>query len=520
MTTADWTAILPALCLIVAAVVVVGADLWLKGRQVMLLAVISAIGAAGALGLLLAHIRLDDGVQMAFDGALVLDHLASLLGVGVTIATLLVLFMSTTDVRRRHTGFGEYFGTLLLGAAGMLLLLGANDFITMFVSVEILSIAMYVLTGVTRRNPRSNEAAIKYLVSGAFASALLLMGMAYLYGATGSIRLDQIGQALAGGLSSPMLIVGFGLLLVGFAFKIGAAPFHMWLPDVYEGAPTSTTAFMAVAVKAAAFGALVRILMVAGAARSDLWAWPLWGMAAGTMVIGNLMAAQQTSVKRMLAFSSVAHTGYGLVALSTMRAPYGSFASEGASAALFYVFAYTFMTLGAFAFLIYLGHEVPVAGRLQPEWQDAEHLDDFAGIARRRPWAALAMTVLLVSLGGFPPTVGFVGKFWLFKSAVDQGHYALAILGVITSLVSLFYYLRVVVVMFMKDPIHTDEKTHWTVGAVVAFATAATLILGLFPDVFLGAAREATDELTGPKAVATAPAPTDATQTVALTPAP
>jgi NADH-quinone oxidoreductase subunit N len=239
-----------------------------------------------------------------------------------------------------------------------------------------------------------------------------------------------------------------GMLLVGFAFKIAAVPFHMWVPDVYEGAPTTTTAFMAVTVKAAGIGALMRVLLVAAHSRPDLWADVLWWMAVATMVVGNLLAVQQQSVKRMLACSGIAHTGYALVALATMAGTDGSLSTEGAKAALFYVLGYTFMTLGAFAFLVYMGHEVQGKGRV--EWQDGEHSDDLAGLADRRPWAAAAMSLFLVSLAGIPPTAGFFGKFWVFRAAIEQGHVPLAVIGILASLVSVYYYLRVVIAMYMR----------------------------------------------------------------------
>jgi NADH-quinone oxidoreductase subunit N len=446
---------------------------------------ICAVGLGAAATLLILRFRAGAPPAVGFSNSLVLDDLAAFLSLAIVAATGLLVAVAPVDIRRRHIDFGEYYGLLLLSAASMMFLVASNDFIMLFLNLEILSLAMYVLTGVTRLNPRSNEAAVKYLVTGAFATGFLLFGMALLYGATGTIRLDAIGVSLAAGNASPMLPVGVGLLLVGFGFKIGAVPFHMWVPDVYEGAPTTTTAFMSVTVKAAGVGALIRVLLIAVASRPDLWADLLWALAVLTMVVGNLLALRQNSVKRMLAFSSVAHTGYALVALATMQhSGPGPFSTVGASAAVFYLFVYTFMTLGAFMFLVYLGHQVTVPGRA-PEWQDAEHIDDLAGLAERRPWAAFAMTIFMISLAGVPPTAGFFGKFYLFKAAVDQGHWVLAIIGVLASLVSLYYYLRVVVAMYMKDPGLTDETPDARAGLVVALTAAITLALGVQPTVFL-----------------------------------
>ncbi|HMV65311.1 MAG TPA: proton-conducting transporter membrane subunit, partial [Myxococcota bacterium] len=237
-----------------------------------------------------------------------------------------------------------------------------------------------------------------------------------------------------------------------------------------------------VTVKAAGVGALVRILLEVAPAQADAWAGLLWWMAMATMIVGNLLAAQQTSVKRMLAWSSVAHTGYVLIALASLVSTDGTFSAAPAAAAVFYVFTYGFMTMGAFQMLVYMGHEVEVPGRSSPEWQDAEQLDDLAGVGQRRPWAALAMTLFLVSLGGFPPTAGFVGKLFLFRAAIAQGHVSLAVVGVIASLVSLYYYLRVVVWMFMKETVTDDERPSPWVGAVVATSAVLTLAFGLLPD--------------------------------------
>jgi NADH-quinone oxidoreductase subunit N len=484
LTTTDWMTLAPSLLLLVAGLAAVGVDLHFKGRNAVASLVISLAGLGGAMGIIGRLLWTGTGGIRGFDGTIVFDDMTALLSLGICAATALTLAIAPVDSLRRRTNFGELYGLLLIAACSMILLLASNDFMLLFLNLEVVSIAMYVLSGITRRNPRSVEAATKYLVTGAFATGFLLFGVAVLYGATGSIRLSDIGGALAVGNPSPLLPLGFGLLLVGFGFKIGAAPFHMWVPDVYEGAPTSSTGFMAVAVKAAATGALIRVLLVAGAARPELWAPILWWLALLTMFVGNLLAVQQQSVKRMLALSSVAHTGYTLVALAALWGTGGQFDSDGAAAVIFYLFVYTFMTLGAFQFLIHMGHEVRhPSGRV--EWQDAETYDDLAGLGFRRPWAAAAMTLFVLSLAGLPPTAGFVGKFYLFKAAIDQGHYSLAVLGVTASLISLYYYLRVVVALYMKPSQHADEQPRMAVAGVLAVAAFATLGLGLAPGLFL-----------------------------------
>jgi NADH-quinone oxidoreductase subunit N len=367
----------------------------------------------------------------------------------------------------------------------------------MFLSVEILSLALYVLCGITRTDPRSNESAMKYFVLGSFASGFLLYGMALIYGATGTVFLEGMAAKL-GTATSATALAGVGLLVAGFAFKVGAAPFHMWVPDVYEGAPTPVTAFMSVAVKAAGFGALVRILLGGLPAQAEEWGPLVGALAALTMIVGNLGALTQTSVKRMLAYSSVAHTGYALIGLAAAGAPAGRGAPEGPAAALFYVGVYTVMTLGAFLFLMFAGRPATPAS----PGRDAETYDDLNGLARRRPWAAAFMTILMVSLAGVPPTAGFFGKFTLFKSAVDADCAGLAVLGVIMSVVSAAYYLRVVVAMYMKDAPHETEeeaaaepKPDPSAGLAVGVSAFLTLAFGLAPGWILETARAAADFL-------------------------
>ena len=479
----DWMALLPALLLLTAGLLAVFVDLWIKGRNAIVPLGISLAGVGGAMGVIGRMLWSGSPGIHAFDNTLVFDGLTAVLSLGICAATGLTLAIAPVDSFRRRTNYGELYGLLMIAAASMVLLIASNDFMLIFLNIEILSIAMYVLTGITRRNPRSNEAALKYLITGAFATGFMLFGVALLYGATGSIRLSEIGGMLGTGNASPLVPVAFAMLLVGFGFKIGAAPFHMWVPDVYEGAPTSTTAYMSVAVKAAATGTLIRVLLVAGASRADLWAPPLWGMALLTMFVGNLLAVQQTSVKRMLALSSVAHTGYTLVALATMAGTDGRLDTDGAAAVVFYLIAYTFMTIGAFQFLVLMGHEVKTKNGV--EWQDAESFEDLAGLGFRRPWAAAAMALFVLSLAGMPPTAGFVGKFYLFKAAVDQGHYTLAVLGVMASLVSLVYYVRVLVFLYFKPTVHTDEQPRSAIGGVVVVAALLTAWIGLQPGLLL-----------------------------------
>lgn len=487
----DLAILSPALWLIAAALLVVGYDAFKTNDDRTPMVVLAFAGVIGAWWTLAGRLYVGMSDLVGFGGSMVLDRLSAYVGLAVVSATALILVAAPVDTRRRGVAFGEYYGLLLLASAGMVMLVQSADFLTMFINLEILSLALYVLTGITRRNPRANEAAVKYLVTGAFATTFLLMGVALIYGATGSIVLEEIGRQLGAGNASSLLHTGFGLVLVGFLFKIGAAPFHLWVPDVYEGAPTSTTAFMSVTVKAAGVATLARVLLTAAGSHPELWTDLLWYVAVATMVVGNLLAAQQQSVKRMLAFSSVAHTGYALIAFASLRhAETGAYAPAGAASVLFYLVTYTFMTLGAFMFLTYAGHEVARGEGRRPEWQDAESLDDVAGLAWRRPWAAAAMTLFLVSLGGLPPTAGFLGKYFVFASAVQQGHSTLAIIGVLASLVSWYYYLRVVVYLFMKEGEYEDEKPAAAVGWVLGLSAFATVAIGLMPSSFVEAAQK------------------------------
>jgi NADH-quinone oxidoreductase subunit N len=387
-----------------------------------------------------------------------------------------MIVLSSRSAPRLGIDTGEYYAIILSAATGMVLLVQAHDLVTLFVSLELLSLCVYILSGFLRRDVRSNEASFKYFVTGAFATGFLLYGMALLYGATGAVRLDLIAAALRQDAGGPLSLasVGMAMLVVGLGFKVGAVPFHVWVPDVYQGAPTPVTAFMSVTVKAAAFGAIVRIFLTAGGAPSPLWGDLLAGIAFATMIGGNLVAVWQRNVKRMLAYSSIAHTGYLLMGVAAL-ARAGGTASQRAdlgAATVFYLVVYAFMTFGAFAFLVHAGRD----GR------DAEELQDFAGLARRRPWAAAAMTLFMVSLAGIPPAAGFFGKFLLFKAAVATGQYALVVAGVLTSAVSVYYYLRVVVSMYM-DPAGAaaEEKPSASVTVVVGVAALFTLLLGLVP---------------------------------------
>ena len=393
-----------------------------------------------------------------------LDRFANFAIGVVCTAAILVCALSADYLNGLRIHHGEYYALLLIAVAGMILMVSAVDMLIVFLGLEMMSIPIYVLAGFDRRKLRSNESSLKYFIIGAFASGVLLYGMALLYGATGATHFDGIRAGWDGG--NVLAVGGLGLLVVGFAFKIAAVPFHQWVPDVYEGAPTSVTAFMAVTVKVAAFMTLLRMLVSSFGAAPESLHGILWAMAALTMLVGNVMAVIQDNVKRMLAYSSVAHAGYLLIGLVVAT-------EEAHAALLFYLFVYVFMTLGAFAVVVVLAHR----GR------EAERFDDFAGLAQQRPALAALMVLFMVSLAGIPGTGGFIAKFNLFAAAVQAGQVPLVILAVLASLVSVFYYLRLPVVMFMREP--GDEPYRMTTSSGEGFAllvcAAAVLILGFFP---------------------------------------
>jgi NADH-quinone oxidoreductase subunit N len=406
----------------------------------------------------------------AASGGLVSDGLGALVSLICLTAAAVAIILADAYVPSRGMPVAEYHALLLLATAGMILLARSEDLITLFLSIELMSISVYALCGMLRRDERSAEGAMKYFVCGSFAAAFLLYGSALLYGASGgALELARIPERAA---AQPALAgIGLVLVLVGFFFKVGAVPFHQWLPDAYEGAPTSVTAFMSVGVKAAAFGALLRVLLEAGgpALRQVAWTDVLWCVCVATMIGGNLLAAAQRSVKRMLAYSGVAHSGYAMIgAILAARGDRGA-----AAATVIYLIVYAFMTLGAFAFVIYAGRN----------GKDAETYEDYAGLAARRPWAALGMSVFMLSLAGIPPTAGFFGKFVLFREAVREGEVALAIWGVVTTLVSLYYYLRVMVFMYMKPAPEEPAAAPADPGAgwAVLLTALFTVVLGVAP---------------------------------------
>jgi NADH-quinone oxidoreductase subunit N len=407
-------------------------------------------------------------------------------------AGALTVFFSFDYLEREQLLAPEYYLLLVFATLGMMLMAGGEDLIVIFLGLELMSVSVYVLAGIDRRSARAAEAALKYFLLGAFASAFLLYGVALAYGATGTTNLTLIGVQVGslGIRGSPLLLAGLGLLLVGFGFKVAAVPFHMWAPDVYDGAPTPVTGFMATAVKAAAFAALARVLIEAFSAAAA-WQSIIVGLAVLTMIVGNLVALAQRSLKRMLAYSSIAHAGYLLVAVATGPA-------QGSAAVLFYLAAYGLTTIAAFALLAAKGRGGE--GDVQ--------IDDFAGLSTSRPWLAFALAVCMLSLLGFPGTAGFIGKWYILVAAVSAGKGWLAALLVLASVVSAGYYLPVIMAMYMRPAPFAQAHAGVRLGRLGAVALAAcvagVLYFGVRPNRLLdltqtsGAAIRPAAALTGP----------------------
>jgi NADH-quinone oxidoreductase subunit N len=471
----DLRAIGPALVLAVTAAVVMLLDLLPpRDRKDHL----GYVGLGGVVVGLVVTLFLWGTEVRAFRGMVAIDRYVLFFDLIIGYATGLVLLLSMDYIRRQGMESGEFYVLVLLASVGMMLMASATDLILIFLALETMSLALYVLAGYFRARIEAGEASMKYFLLGAFASGFFLYGIALVFGATGSTSLDRIATAIAAGAGrDPLLVIGAALLLVGFGFKISSVPFHLWTADVYEGAPTAITAFIATGSKAAAFAALLRVVGASAGAVSLDWAGLFWVLAVLSMTVGNVIAIAQQNVKRMLAYSSIAHVGYMLVGVVA-----GGMLGTGS--VLFYLLVYTFTTAGAFGVILLL----------ERDGREAVALPDYGGLAARHPMMALALSIFLLSLIGIPPTAGFVGKFYLFGAAVRAGYVWLAVIGALNSAVAAYYYLRLIVYMYMREP--------ETGGATVAIPSVAgglalgvalwgVMQLGVLPAPFLDLAQAA-----------------------------
>ncbi|WP_455377455.1 NADH-quinone oxidoreductase subunit N [Petrachloros mirabilis] len=476
---ADLLVILPELIVVVAACLILVLDPITSSSRKELLAWISLGALTLCIGLTGGQISVSNIPAFAFGDLVVVDGYArfwKLLLYGVTGLTVL---MSLPYLKAERLHLGEYYGFILLALSGMMVMVSGADLLTIYLGTELMSLSLYVMAGLKRSSPRSLEASAKYFVLGAFSSGLLLYGISFLYGIAGSTKLAAISAGIGTrGFDDPLLLIATILLAVGFGFKLAVVPFHMWTPDVYQGAPTSVTAFMAVAAKAASFAAFLRVFIEGlGGLKAD-WSNLFMLLCIVTLILGNVVAIVQTNIKRMLAYSSIAHAGYALIGLVAAGRGVGeSGGSSGVASVMLYLALYAFMTLGAFA----------VIAMFRKGGLEGDEIEDFTGLAKRQPLPAFLMLIFMVSLAGIPPTAGFIGKFYVFMAAVEAGLTWLAVIALIFAAVSAYYYLRVVMVMYMREPESAEADQPLLVDSpalsiVLACTVAGVILFGLFPN--------------------------------------
>jgi NADH-quinone oxidoreductase subunit N len=471
----DIVPIVPVLIVAVSACAVLLAEAYRRRGESM---PVGWLGIIGVIGAIVTSVSLWDRNAVGF-GVIVVDNYSIFFNVTICVIGLLAILISSGTAERDHLPTGEYYALMLFSLSGMMLMGSTRDLLVIFIALEIMSLAVYVMTGLKRESEQGAEAAFKYFVLGAFSSAFFLYGIAFAFAITGTTRLDELGMRVAGSALDPsaLTIMAMVFLFIGFAFKVSAVPFHMWTPDAYQGAPTLVTGFMSTGVKAAAFAAFVRVFLSAFEPLRADWLPVMSAVAGLTMIVGTVVGVAQSSVKRMLAYSSIAHAGYlmvGLIAANT----------AGKSAILVYLVAYAVTNLGAFGVLAALSTA------------DRPHDDvrDFAGLWQDRPGLAALLTVFLLSLGGFPPTAGFVAKWYIFNAALQEQLVGLAVLGVLTSVVSVFFYLRIVVQMYMTDdraPGHRPAVPKLALAGML-LALVAVFYFGVLPGSLL---RVATDSV-------------------------
>ena len=484
MKTSDLITILPELILALAACLILVVEPLLKKDKTACVAIaLTALLASGVVAF-----GLGGEVRSSFNNMVVLNDYARFFAVLFAAAGVLTVLMTPRYLEAYDRHLGEFYALLLFAVVGMDLMAASRDFIAFYVGLELMAISSYLLAGFLRYQVKSNEAALKYFLTGAFASAITLYGVSLVYGLTGATNYEQVGQALMASGNTTAVAFATALVLVGTGFKVSVVPFHMWTPDVYEGAPTPVAAFFSVGPKAAGFAAILMIFVTVFAVSADTWSTLFIVLSLVTMAVGNLFALVQKNVKRMLAYSSIAHVGYLLAALGALGR--GDDFLPG-QAILLYLVCYTFMNLGAFGILAYL--------KTQSEDFDYS-LADMAGLGRRAPWAAVLMSLFLFSLTGIPGTAGFIGKFYLFNSIVRADLTWLAVIAVIFSAVSAFYYLRVIMYMFFREPemeFATREPINGPMAASLVLSAIGVLVIGLVPSAFWSAAQSAWGNMFG-----------------------
>ena len=464
----NWGLLMPELVIALTLLIVLVFDLF-DSISKAVLGWMTIVGAGIALWVSI-QMHHTGTVGTQFNDMFKVDNFSLFFNVIFLVSTILVALISMSYLDRNDRKQGPYYLLILLATLGMMLMAAGNELIIVFLGLELMSLSLYVLAGYFRESPASSEAGMKYLLLGAFASAFFLYGIALIYGGAGTTNVPAIAEAIVAPNKSPLLLAGMFLLIVGFGFKVAIVPFHQWAPDVYEGAPTTIAAFISAGPKAAGFAAFLRIFMEALPSLQVEWGNVLIVLAMLTMTVGNVIAIAQTNIKRMLAYSSIAHAGYVLIGLAAAN-------NDGISSAMLYLLVYCVMNIGAFGAVILAKTE------------DGESLmiSDYAGLGLRKPLLAMFMTIMLLSLAGFPPTAGFVGKLYIFKSAVQAGHIWLVTIGAINTAISAFYYLRVVVTMYMREPEEELPFTPYPSTLIVGLVLAAigVLLIGILPSLML-----------------------------------
>jgi NADH-quinone oxidoreductase subunit N len=463
MTTNDLLSILPILFIITWACLLLVVEVFT--RRTRLTFTLAAVGLLANLAIVLYQ---GGETTLAFNGMVVVDGFAVFLNALFLVSGFISMALAYDYNRRMDLHSGEYYVLLLFSVSGMMLMSVAADLIVVFLALELLSIPLYVLAGYARPKAESEEAALKYFLLGAFAGGFVVYGVALVFGATGTTALQGIVAAISAGAADlSLMVIGAGLILVGFGFKVAVVPFQMWTPDVYHGAPSGATAFMAVGAKAAGFAALLRVFIVAFPALELDLTPILWTLAALTMIIGNFVAIAQSNIKRMLAYSSIAHAGYIFMALVAFGR--GDVAPDAVAASLFYLLAYALTNFGSWSVVIAMEKR---EGR-------GLALADYAGLGAKYPGLSAAMVIFMLSFTGVPPTLGFVGKFFLFRTVLQAGFIWLAVIGVLTSLVSAYYYLRILVIMYMQDGDPEISGDAW-LKLTTGLTAVGTVVLSIF----------------------------------------
>jgi NADH-quinone oxidoreductase subunit N len=451
-------------------------DLFIPRPRKKIVAYLSLAAVAAALAVL-THLHMADRWQTSFSGLFVLDPFAVFFKYIFLAAAFLAILISVRYLDIENIHYGEYYPLILSAVLGMMFMASGADLITIYVALELMALSVYVLVGFLKANRRSNEAALKYFVLGAFSSAFFLYGISLFYGVAGTTNLARLQAVIGGAGNNAVAALGLIMLTVGLAFKVAAVPFHMWAPDAYEGAPTSITAFISTAPKAAAFAIFLRIYLNGVFALRAEWTDLLWVLAVATMTFGNIIAVTQTNMKRMLAYSSIAHAGYMLIGIIAADKAGSEVAVGGV---LLYALVYMFMNIGAFSMVVLLRRREIVG----------DELKDFSGLMKRSPVSALVMLIFLLSLAGIPPTAGFIAKLIIFGAAIKAHFFVLAVIAVANTAVSLYYYVRVVVYMFMGDPLETYAYSYsFELVAALVVTLAFTLGIGFYPGPFIELAR-------------------------------